>query len=94
MTSSKKRTVILGIILLIFLALAYFENIAFFRSFKDYFANPPLTITVVFIHNILVVSLILLAMTFYVELVLSFFKPRKYEYVVLQHPQIFALYLL
>lgn len=88
---SKRRTVILGITLLIFLALAYVENIIFFRSFEDLFANFPLTIMVVFIHNILVVSLILLAMTFYVELVLAFFKPGKYDYVVLQHPRIFAL---
>jgi hypothetical protein len=86
---------LLGVALLIFLALAYVENMVFFRSSKDLFANPHLTmramaVVVVFIHNVLVVSLILLAMTFYVELVLSFFKPRKYEYVVLQHPRVFA----
>jgi len=92
MTASKKRTVLLGITLVIFLALAYYENQAFFEySGITFFANPPIAVAVVFIHNVLVVSLILLAMTFYVELVLSFFKPRKYEYVVLQHPRIFAL---
>lgn len=91
MTPSKKRTVVLGVTLLIFLALAYVENTAFFEYFGSLFTNPPIAVIVVFIHNILVISLILLAMTFYVELVLSFFKPRKYEYVVLQHPHLFAV---
>jgi hypothetical protein len=91
MTPSKKRTVVLGVTLLIFLALAYVENTAFFEYFGSLFTNPPIAVIVVFIHNVLVISLILLAMTFYVELVLSFFKPRKYEYVVLQHPRLFAL---
>lgn len=95
MSASKKRTVLLGLALLIFLALAYVENMAFFGLSKDLFANPHFTmrvmaVGVVFVHNVLVVSLILLAMTFYVELVLSFFKPKKYEYVVLQHPRVFA----
>jgi len=95
MSVSKKRTVLLGVALLIFLALAYVENIAFFGVSKDLFTNPHFAmraaaVGVVFVHNVLVVSLILLAMTFYVGLVLSFFKPRKYEYVVLQHPRVFA----
>ena len=88
--ASKKRTVALGVTLLIFLALAYTENMIFFGYSGNLFTNPPVAVMVVFVHNVLVVSLILLAMTFYVELVLSFFKPRKYEYVVLQHPRIFA----
>ena len=90
MTATKKRTVLLGVILLAFLGLAYFENKAFFEYSGHLFAQPIVGVLVVFIHNILVVSLILLAMTFYVELVLAFFKPRKYEYIVLQHPRIFA----
>lgn len=89
--ASKKRTVVLGMILLIFLALAYVENVAFFRYSATLFTNPPIAVIIVYIHNVLVVSLILLAMTFYVELVLSFFKPIRYEYVVLQHPRVFAL---
>ena len=88
---SQKRSVILGVTLLGFLFLAYIENTVFFSYSGNLFANPPLAVALVFIHNVLVVSLILLAMTFYVELVLSFFKPRRYEYVVLQHPRIFAL---
>ncbi len=81
----------LGVTLLIFLILAYVENSAFFGYSGGLFANPPAAVSLVFIHNVLVVSLILLAMTFYVELVLSFFKPGKYEYIVLQHPRVFAL---
>ena len=45
-----------------------------------------------FIHNVLVISLILLGMTFYVNLVVSnFFKREKYSYIVLEHPRTFAL---
>ncbi|MDH5448586.1 MAG: hypothetical protein OEY24_01975 [Candidatus Bathyarchaeota archaeon] len=89
--ASKKRTVLLGMCLLIFLVSASAENMVFFRYSGNLFANPPVAVILVFIHNVLVVSLILLAMTFYVELVLSFFKPKKYEYIVLQHPRVFAL---
>jgi len=89
--TSKKRTVLLGLALLTFLVFAYIENKTFFGYSGNLFSNPPVAIVAVFIHNVLVVSLILLAMTFYVELVLSFFRPRKYEYVVLQHPRVFAL---
>jgi len=39
-----------------------------------------------FVHNVLVVSLILLGMTFYVNLViLNFFKREKYSHIVLEH---------
>ena len=97
MVASKRRTVLLGVALLVFLVLAYTENRAFFEYSGSLFVNPItaektlFAVAIVFIHNVLVVSLILLAMTFYVELVLSFFKPKKYEYVVLQHPRLFAL---
>ncbi len=91
MVASKRKTVLLGIALLFFLALAYVENRAFFEYFGGLLANPPVAVALVFIHNVLVVSLILLAMTFYVELVLSFFKQKRFEYVVLQHPRLFAL---
>ncbi len=46
----------------------------------------------IFIHNITVISLILLGMTFYVNLVVSgFFKGQEYEYIVLEHPRTFAI---
>jgi hypothetical protein len=45
-----------------------------------------------FVHNVLVVSLIILGMTFYVNLVvLNFFKKEKYADIVLEHPRTFAL---
>ncbi len=46
----------------------------------------------VFVHNITVISLILLGMTFYVELVVQgFFKGQKHERVILEHPGTFAI---
>lgn len=44
-----------------------------------------------FIHNVLVISLILLGMTFYVNLVvLDFFKEERYAFIVLDHSRVFA----
>ncbi len=62
--NEKKRTIALGIVFLVCLALAYVENISFFHYVKNVFFNPPLAILLVFIHNILAVSLILVGMTF------------------------------
>ena len=86
-----KRTVVLGLVFLLCLALAYVENRVFFSYLRTIFLNPPLAVLLVFIHNVLVVSLILLAMTFYVGVVLNFMPKREIEYVVLQHPRVFAL---
>ena len=86
----KKRTVILGLVFLLLLVFAYVENSYFFGSLGDVFSNPPLAVLFVFVHNVLVVSLILLGMTFYVGLVLNFMPQRKTEYVVLHNPRIFA----
>jgi len=72
------------------LVFAYVENGSFFSSLGDVFSNPPLAVLFVFVHNILVVSLILLGMTFYVGLVLNFMPQREIEYVVLHNPRIFA----
>jgi hypothetical protein len=45
-----------------------------------------------FVHNITVISLILLGMTFYVNLVVQgFFKGQKHERVILEHPGTFAI---
>jgi len=45
-----------------------------------------------FIHNVLVISLILLGMTFYVNLVVSnFFKRERYADIVIEHPRTFAI---
>jgi hypothetical protein len=46
----------------------------------------------IFLHNVIAVSLTLVGMTFYVNLVvLNFFKREKYAYIVLEHPRIFAM---
>ena len=88
--NQKKRTIILGLVFLLLLVFAYVENSSFFGSLGDVFLNPPLAVLFVFVHNVLVVSLILLGMTFYVGLVLNFMPQRKIEYVVLHNPRIFA----
>jgi len=88
--NQKKKTVILGLVFLLLLVFAYVEISSFFGSLGDVFSNPPLAVLFVFVHNVLVVSLILLGMTFYVGLVLNFMPQRKIEYVVLHNPRIFA----
>ena len=91
MSSGKRRTVLLGLVFLFFLTLAYVENTSFFVYIRDSIINLPLGIVLVFIHNVLAVSLIILGMAFYVEVVLAFMPKRKIEYVVLQNPQVFAI---
>jgi len=91
MSESKKRTATLGLVFLFFLALAYVENTSFFVYIRDSFTNPPIAVVLVFIHNVLAISLIILGMSFYVEVVLNFMPKRKIEYVVLQNPTIFAV---
>lgn len=86
----KQKTVILGLVFLLLLVFAYTENSSFFGSVGDVFLNPPLAVLFIFVHNVLVVSLILLGMTFYVRLVLNFFPKKEMEYVVLNNPRIFA----
>ncbi len=86
-----KRTAVLGSVFLFFLILSYIENVSFFNYIKDVFMNPPLAVALVFIHNLLAISLIILGMAFYVEFVLTFLPERKIERVVLSHPRIFAL---
>jgi hypothetical protein len=90
-----KKTAVLGVVFLVCLALAYVENMAFFSYLRDAFKSPLIAVLLVFIHNVLAVSLILVGMTFYVGFVLNFmpkmhFRTRRYEYVVLEHPRIFA----
>jgi len=86
-----KRTVVLGLVFLLCLVLAYVENRSFFNYLRDVFLNPPLAVLLVFVHNVLAVSLILVGMTFYVGVVLNFMPKRKIEYVVLEHPRVFAV---
>lgn len=93
MPSPKVNTALLGLAFLILLILSYVENNVFFQAFLQEIdiKNYLLFVTMVFIHNILVVSLILLGMTFYVNLVVSdFFKREKYANIILEYPRTFA----
>lgn len=93
MPSPKTRTALLGLAFLFFLLLSYIENTLFFQTISgEIIGNNLLFVLMLFTHNVLAVSLILLGMTFYVNLVLSnFFKREKYADIVLEHPRIFAL---
>ena len=89
---SKKNTVFLGLAFAILLGLSYAENLFFFSILGDVLRNQFLAVAMLFLHNVLVVSLILLGMTFYVNLVvLNFFKREKHDDMVIMHPRTFAL---
>ena len=89
---AKKNTVLLGLALVVFLGLSYAENQVFFGILGDFLQNPFLAVVMLFTHNVLVVSLILLGMSFYVNLVvLNFFKREKYADVIISHPRTFSL---
>lgn len=89
---SKKSTALVGSAFVILLGLSYAENRFFFSILGDVLKNPFLAVAMLFMHNVLVVSLILLGMTFYVNLmVLNFFKREKYADVIITHPRAFAL---
>ncbi|MEM2995582.1 MAG: hypothetical protein QXI91_06190 [Candidatus Bathyarchaeia archaeon] len=89
---AKKKTAFLGLAFLLFLFLAYVENMFFFKILNEILSNHLLAVLMFFMHNILVVSLILLGMTFYVNLVLlNFFKREKYGNIVVEHPRPFAV---
>lgn len=92
MDDARKRTVFLGLAFLFLLLLASFENTVFFTILGTVLQNQLLAVGMLFIHNVLVISLILLGMSFYVNLVVSnFFKREKYSHIVLEHPRTFAL---
>lgn len=92
MADERKRLVLLGLAFLIFLIFSYFENVLFFQMLNTLFGNHFLALLMVFTHNVTVASLILLGMTFYVNLViLGFFKGQKHERVVVEHPGTFAI---
>ncbi|MCW4053771.1 MAG: hypothetical protein NWE84_02470 [Candidatus Bathyarchaeota archaeon] len=88
----KKNTALLGIAFVILLGLSYAENLFFFNILGDILHNQFLAVAMLFMHNVLVVSLILLGMTFYVNLVvLNFFRKEKHVDIVITHPRTFAL---
>ena len=89
---AKRRTALLGLAFMVLLVFSYVENTVFFSILGDVLANQFLAVAMLFVNNVLVVSLILLGMSFYVNLVISdFFKREKYAYVVVEHPRIFAV---
>jgi len=104
---AKRRTVFLGSAFLILLALSSVESSIFFNvlsgilqshlsaistlSIHEILVNSFILSGMFFINNILFISLILLGMTFYVNLVLNDFFKGEYEYIVLEHPRIFAI---
>lgn len=73
-----------------FLALAYFENTFLLEYINQIFANPTVAVTLVFLHNVITVSLIIIGMAFYAKFVLNFLPKRDMEYAVLHHPRLFA----
>jgi len=83
----------LGFAFVVLLALSSVENTLLFQNLSaDFFTeNPLLAVGILFMNNVLVASLILVGMTFYVGLVLNFFVRGKYERIVLEHPKTFAL---
>jgi len=88
--NEKGKVLALGLLFVVCLMLAYGENLFFFQSLGDVFAQPWKAVLVVFSHNVLAVSLFVLGMSFYVRFVLNFLPPRRYKYVVLEHPRLFA----
>jgi hypothetical protein len=89
---SKKYTAFLGLAFIGLLGLAYAENLFFYSILGEVLRNVFLAVAMLFLHNILVVSLILLGMTFYVNLVvLNFFKNDKHADVIISHPRTFGL---
>ena len=83
--------VLLGLAFVSLLGFSYVENQFFFSILSDVLQNQFLAVGMLFLHNVLVVSMILIGMTFYVNLVvLNFFKREKYADVIISHPRIFA----
>jgi hypothetical protein len=87
----KTKTAVLGIVLLLLLIVGYFESMFFLGSATQILAQLPIAIGMVFIHNVITISLVILGMTFYVELVTAFPPKRETELVVLTHPRLFAV---
>ena len=87
----RKRAGLIGLAFLACLVTSYFLNAFLFNALVTASQNQLLLFSMILANNVVVISLILLGMTFYVNLVLSnFFKKEKYAYVVLEHPRVFA----
>ncbi|MEM1574510.1 MAG: hypothetical protein QXF09_04240 [Nitrososphaerota archaeon] len=88
----KIETILLGFVFLLFLLLGYIENTIIFRyAYKIILSDKILGLLEIFLHNVIVVSIIIIGMSFYVRVV-DFLPRREFEYMVLEHPKIFALF--
>ena len=91
MFDERSRVVLIGVAFLTLLLFSHFTNIIFFGALSNILQNQLLGFLMIFMHNVIVVSLILLGMTFYVKLVANdYFKREKHPQVVLEHPKTFA----
>ena len=92
MVNNGRRILLLGSVFLIFLALSYIENTLFLKILDSLLKNQFLAVAMIFTHNIIVISLIVLGLTFYVDLMaLDSFKREKHGRIVLEHPRTFAI---
>ena len=81
----------LGLAFLVCLVVSYLGNTIFLNTLSVLSQNQLSFFLMIFMNNVIVISLILLGMAFYVNLVVSdFFKREKYAYIVLDHPRTFA----
>jgi len=88
---AKKNTALLGVAFLDFFGVGVRGEPVFLHILGDILQNQLLAVGILFLHNVLVVSLILLGMTFYVNLViLKFFKREKHADVIITHPRSLA----
>lgn len=90
--NEKIETSLLGIVFLLFLLLGYIENSIIFKlASQIIISNEVLGSLILFLHNVIVVSIIIIGMSFYIKVV-NFLPRRKFEYMVLEHPNFFSLF--
>jgi hypothetical protein len=88
---TKNKTIAFGVTFALLLILAYFESRLFLENIRSFFVSPVLTVAMFFTNNVIAVSLIIVGMSFYVMVVKTFLPKRGFEYVVLNHPRLFAM---
>ena len=92
MFESWNRALLSGVGFLILLVVSNIANLIFFQGLGVFFQDQFLAFSMIFSHNVIVVSLVFLGMSFYVNLVVQgYFKREKHAYIVLDHPRIFSI---
>ena len=92
MFNEKIRISFLGLSFLLLLLFSSLSNSVFLNSLAVLYQNQILVFLMIFMNNVIVISLIIIGMTFYVKLVkFGFFKDEKYSTVIIDNPRIFAL---